>query len=72
MAGVMTIALVGLMLLDTGLRSEFAELGAGPWVNIPMFTAVVYGYGLFANRLIDRFGRKRSLVDAEESVEVPT
>ena len=72
MAGVMTGAIVGLMLLDTGLRSEFVTLGAGPWLNIPMFTAVIFGYGMFANRLIDRFGKKRSLVDAEKWVEVPT
>jgi len=71
-AGVMTVALVGLLLLDPSLRSEFVELGAGPWLNIPMFTAVTFGYGLFANKLIDRFETKRSLREAREPVEVPT
>jgi len=72
MAGVMTFAVVGLLLLDTGLRSELVELGAGPWLNIPMFTAVSFVYGLLANRLIDRFEVKRSRQTTIEPVEVPT
>lgn len=71
-AGVMTVALVGLLLLDPSLRSEFLELGAGPWLNIPMFTAVTFGYGLFANKLIDRFETKKSLREARMPIEVPT
>lgn len=71
-AGVTTLALVGLLLLDPSLRSEFVELGAGPWLNIPMFAAVTFGYGLFANKLIDRFETNRSLREAREPVEVPS
>lgn len=72
MAGVMTVGLVGLLLLDTGLRSEFVTLGAGPWLNIPMFTAVAFAYGLYANRLIDRLQAKTSRRATREAVEVPT
>jgi hypothetical protein len=71
-AGLMTVAMVGLLLLDSSLRSEFVELGVGPWLNIPMFTAVTFGYGLFANKLIDRFETKRSRRESPELVEVPT
>jgi hypothetical protein len=71
-AGLMTVALVGLLLLDPNLRSEFVELGAGPWLNIPMFTAVTFGYGLFANRLIDHFETKRPLRESRDLAEVPT
>jgi hypothetical protein len=72
MSGVMTIALIGLLYLDTNLRSELVTLGAGPWLNIPMFTAVTFGYALFANRLIDRLQNKKSRRAALEPVEVPT
>jgi hypothetical protein len=72
MAGVTTAAIIGLLLLDTGLRAELVDLGAGPWLNIPMFTAVVFGYGLFANRLIDRFTTRRPRSATREPIEVPT
>jgi hypothetical protein len=60
MTGVMAVAIMSLLLIDTGLRSELVDLGAGPWLNIPMFTAVTIGYGLATNRLIDRFAARRS------------
>ncbi len=72
MSGVMTIALVGLLYLDTNLRSELLTIGAGPWLNIPMFAAASFGYALFANNLIDRFENKKSRRAARQPVEVPT
>jgi len=70
--GVMTATIMGLLLVDTGLRSEFVELGAGPWLNIPMFTAVTVGYAVVTNRLIDRFANRRSRRMTRELAEVPT
>lgn len=72
MSGVMATTLVGLLYLDTNLRSELLTLGAGPWLNIPMFAAVSFGYALFANRLIDRFESRKSRRAAREPVEVAT
>jgi hypothetical protein len=37
-----------------------------------MFTAVAFAYGLYANRLIDRFEGKTSSRATRERVEVPT
>jgi len=67
-----TAVLVSLLVIDTGLRDELVTLGAGPWLNISMFTAVCFGYSLFANRLIDRFESKKPRQAAREQVEVPT
>ncbi len=69
-AALMTVALIGMLLLDTGLRSEFVELGAGPWLNIPMFGGVVFLYGLAANKLIDRFAKSRATLQSREQVKV--
>jgi hypothetical protein len=48
-------------------RTELFTLGAGPWVNIPMFTgvAVAYGWGVMAvvTRLESRREAKRVSVD---------
>lgn len=45
-AGMVPALLVALLIgLDTELRSEIIELGAGPWLNVPMFAAVALGYG---------------------------
>ncbi len=60
MAVGMTAVIMGLLLADTGLRSEFVDLGAGPWLNIPMFGAVVFCYAIVANRLIDRFAQRKA------------
>jgi len=37
-----------LLLTDSGLRQEFFELGAGPWVNIALFGFFALGYGIAA------------------------
>lgn len=71
-ASATTVALVGLLLLDPNLRAEFVELGAGPWLNIPMFAVVTFGYALFADKLIDRFENKKLLREARVPIEVPT
>lgn len=72
MSSLLTVVLVALLVIDTGLRDELVTLGAGPWLNIPMFTAVCFGYSLFANRLIDRLESKKSRQAAREPAEVPT
>ena len=69
-AGLMTIALIGMLLLEPGLRSEFVELGAGPWFNIAMFGAVVFLYGLAANKLVVRFAGRGSTKSSRDPVEV--
>jgi hypothetical protein len=59
-AGLVPAALVMLMLgLDSELRSEIVELGAGPWLNIPMFGAVAVGYGALWIRVVTRLERRR-------------
>jgi hypothetical protein len=45
--------------LDTELRSEIVELGAGPWLNIPMFGAVAVGYGALWARVVTRLELRR-------------
>jgi hypothetical protein len=70
-AGLMAVALIGMLLLDTGLRGEFVELGAGPWFNIPMFGGVVFAYGLAANRIMDRVETFRSRQPSREPAGVP-
>jgi hypothetical protein len=47
--------------LDTELRNEIVELGAGPWVNIPMFTAVALAYGATWRRVVTRLERRSEL-----------
>ena len=59
-AGLVPAVLVMLMIgLDSELRSEIVELGAGPWLNIPMFGAVAVGYGALWTRVVTRLERKR-------------
>jgi hypothetical protein len=59
-AGVVPAVLVMLMIgLDSELRSEIVELGAGPWLNIPMFGAVAVGYGAVWTRVVDRLEMRR-------------
>lgn len=58
--GAVTVLLMGLFLAEPDVRAEFVELGAGPWMNIPMFTVVVLGYGYAAVRLATRLERARS------------
>jgi hypothetical protein len=56
-ATVVTVVFMGLLLAGEDLRTELMELGAGPWVNLPMFTAVVASFALVMLRLIGRFER---------------
>jgi hypothetical protein len=63
-AGMVPALLVALMIgLDTELRREIIELGAGAWLNVPMFAAVALGYGalwaLVVTRLEARGARKK-------------
>lgn len=51
----LTAALIlGILLLAPDLRSELIELGAGPWMNIPMFFAAGYLYGWAAQLAFER------------------
>jgi hypothetical protein len=59
-AALVPALLVMLMLgLDSELRSELVELGAGPWLNIPMFGAVAVGYGALWARVVTRLELRR-------------
>jgi hypothetical protein len=67
-AGLVPAVLVMLLIgLDSELRSEIVELGAGPWLNIPMFGAVAVGYGALWIRVVTRLERRRI-----EKTERPT
>jgi hypothetical protein len=67
-AGMVPAVLVMLMIgLDSELRREIVELGAGPWLNIPMFGAVAVGYGALWTRVVTRLERRRI-----EKTERPT
>jgi len=70
MTGWMSAVIMGLLLLDTGTRDEFMDLGAGAWLNIPMFGSVVFLYALVANRLIERFSVRKPGPATLEPVEV--
>jgi hypothetical protein len=60
-AGLVPALLVGLLIgLDSELRSEIIELGAGPWFNAPMFAAVALGYGALWSVVVSRL-ESRSL-----------
>ena len=48
------------LLVNDGLRAELFELGAGPWVNIPMFAVVSSGYGWLAMRIVARLESRRT------------
>lgn len=55
-ASLLAAAIVmGFILLDSELGTELRELGAGFWVNFPMFGSVAFLYGLATQRLFDRF-----------------
>ena len=59
-AGLFPALLVMLMIgLDSELRGEIVELGAGPWLNIPMFGAVAVGYGALWTRVVTRLEMRR-------------
>lgn len=53
------VATIGLLLLTPGdIRTEFFELGGGPWVNIPMFGVFAVSYGIAAMAIADRLVRQ--------------
>jgi len=59
-AGLVPALLVMLMIgLDSELRSEIVGLGAGPWLNIPMFGAAAVGYGALWTRVVTRLEMRR-------------
>jgi hypothetical protein len=59
-AGLVPALLVMLMIgLDSELRGEIVGLGAGPWLNIPMFGAVAVGYGALWTRVVTRLEKRR-------------
>lgn len=64
---------MSLILVSEDTRTELFELGAGAWVNIPMFGLVSILYGLGAAWITARADRKiRPKRDVAEPVEVPT
>jgi hypothetical protein len=42
------------LLVDTGTREELLDLGAGGWLNIPMFGSIALGYGYASQWIFDR------------------
>jgi hypothetical protein len=59
-AGLVPALLVMVMIgLDSELRGEIVGLGAGPWLNIPMFGAVAVGYGALWTRVVTRLEKRR-------------
>lgn len=73
-AGLVPALLVMSMIgLDGELRGEIVELGAGPWLNIPMFGAVALGYGALWARIASRLEMRRVEKDARhENAESAT
>jgi hypothetical protein len=59
MALSMTAVIMGLLLAGADLRSEFVDLGAGAWLNVPMFATVVLFFSLALNRAVDRSQAKK-------------
>jgi len=70
-ATVVTVVFMGLLLAGEDLRTELMELGAGPWVNLPMFTAVVASFAFAMLNLIGRFERTPDHVPSETLAQVP-
>ena len=62
--------LVGLLLFSDGLREELLELGAGAWMNIPMFWLVAFLYASFAGWLVARFEGRWVEQESTEPAEV--
>jgi hypothetical protein len=59
-AGLVPALLVALLIgLDSELRGEIVELGAGPWLNVPMFGVVALGYGGLWARVVVRLESRR-------------
>jgi hypothetical protein len=73
-AGLIPALLVMLMIgLDSELRNEIVGLGAGPWLNIPMFGAVALAYGALWTWAVTRLEMRRFEKKAHhQSVESAT
>lgn len=71
-AALPSVGALSLLFLDDEIRRELFELGAGAWVNIPMFGLVTVLYGIavasVAISLEDRSAVKRGVT---QDVEVP-
>lgn len=63
---------MALILVKEETRTELFELGAGAWVNIPMFALVSYLYGLGAAWLTRRPGLESRATPVTVSTGVPT
>jgi hypothetical protein len=68
---VVVVILMGLLLLPGELRTEFMELGAGPLVNIPLFTVVAMGFAAVLLRLIGRLDKRKRIQHATPVARVP-
>jgi hypothetical protein len=72
-AGLVPALLVVMMIgLDSELRGEILELGAGPWLNIPMFGAVAIAYGWVWARVVGRLEKGRLAKTRQGSPEAAT
>ena len=59
-AGLIPAALVmAIIAFSSDLRGEILGLGAGPWVNIPVFGGVALGYGLASMRIVSGLERRK-------------
>jgi hypothetical protein len=63
-------AAMSLLLADDEIRGELFELGAGAWLNLPMFGLVAILYGIVVavstGVLEDRSAAKRAVTDRAE------
>ena len=67
---IVTVGIMVLLLASEGLRAEFLELGAGPWLNIPMFGLIVFLYATFAGWLLAKLQGRWVKAPGAEPVEV--
>ncbi|HEY6635897.1 MAG TPA: hypothetical protein VI141_09840 [Acidimicrobiia bacterium] len=66
------VAIIGLLVLPPGdIRTEFFELGGGPWVNIPLFGAFAVSYGIAAMAIADRLRRGGKVRGRSDQAKVP-
>ena len=65
---VLSVLVMTMLLIEADLRAEFTDLGAGPWVNIPMFAIFVFGYGIAAMAIAD-YMEKQAASRASDVVE---
>jgi hypothetical protein len=53
--GLLGLLTVGVLVGNSGLRSELVGLGAGLWLNLAMFGTVAFVYGIATMKLTARF-----------------